>query len=309
MVVQQFSPYDVIADIAPGTIVIIGGLILIPGNQLTGISVTTGTLLFIGSYPVGRVIHALGSLAEDLTLEIPQLLSRPFAHLIPGEISDRRARYISLAYIITVGFSIIIIPVGSPFQIISIPAAGVTSGLLVLVISNIRDQASVWESATAELSSNFVADTFQSVAQEMDSSIMISSDRQQEAEQYGQAVLFGEQTLYGKYNTLTTFWRNIWLSMTLLGILGFCAAITEQIYNNKSFIPISEITADINRFLRAPLLYEPSILNQIISEHGVQFYLLYTGGAFGFTAVAAWRYHIYQRRRDTAFIHEINRRF
>lgn len=285
---QQFSAYDVVVDITPGATAIVMGTLLLPADlmsQIISAPALTGVIALLVSYPIGRLIHATGSYYEShieyfsMSTDVTSTLYRLNIWEAQGNVNIREI----LQGMVKMIFALLFIP-----------------GFVILTaVTDIRDVESVWDISDVDgLSVPTAVQTFKSLAREIygddvDSwpPVAVSFE---ETQLYGQSVLFSAKTLYGKYDMLTTFYRNLWIVAASVSTIS----ILVSYWHLLIILEFEGLAAPawIPRVFLAP-------------PNNIGYHLLIAVFALIGGYLLGLRYTDFQERRDRAFIHDLHREF
>ncbi|WP_157572936.1 hypothetical protein [Halogranum rubrum] len=261
MPVQQFSAYDVIVDVIPGAIGLILVSTLLPKsafNSLTAYSpIVSGSALLVGGYFFGRIIHSFSSRIPDLA----------------GS-ANRRIRFDSLE---ETGFSPRLLRI---FRDILLFPLKLISGF------GDRSRLKNWfdkpEDSPTDVNHRTIYQVIEGLANKMgyqhkplpEPSSMIK---------YGENLLYGEDSLYMKYEMLSTFFRNI----SVLSILFSLASV--------SYWYIARWGQNIRFNNWDPQIALPP-----------EIYLFLGLFAFSIAAISYAQKTDFESRRDRAYINDLN---
>lgn len=220
MPLQQFSTYDVIVDIVPGGFffILLFGILPMEWTEfLVGNALIAGVSLLLGGYFAGRMIHGLSGFAvkANLDLNSPQLV----------ELFDE-----SVAIVL------------APPLLMSRNLAEVFKPFSHQFIQ--RDKILSWGNNDSSATDNQIEKWFEGKKENVPDSVdwrVVNSVRRQlfkemrsdpngtygpipdshpkAKRRYGENILYGENTLYHKYQMLVTFFRNTMMITLPFGLL------------------------------------------------------------------------------------------
>lgn len=263
MAIQKFALYDLIVDIIPGAILLVVLYSVAPTGlyeQFPGISssLVPGTVVILFSYPVGRIaVHGISSKIED------QLLS-----LYPSSLSNFINRKLSGKLI------------GAPSADVSRnkkpPSKEQSENSNILL----EDWFNNSETIPSDVSSSVVEDVHNGLK-----NIGGSETNPVALRRYGENILFSRETLYGKYEILSTFYRHMtFVSLSASLIYLFYLVLHRSGYSSQL---VSGGSAPISDWSLAP-----SVVLLV--------------GALGTFYLCLWRWKDWNKSRNRAFINDLH---
>lgn len=179
MQIQQFTLYDVIADIVPGgTALIVFYSVSLGGSTFQNTNpIFVGGILLLGGFFVGRIGHSLGSLGEkqygdsesSSSFETPEDCPQPIVRAVELELSNRLS-----------------------------------------ALNQDEESENEEESVKADGGENC-------------GQFDVHTKRK-----YGESILYGEHTLYRKYEMLSTFFRNSLVLGLFVGVYVLGITVIDQ---------------------------------------------------------------------------------
>ncbi|CQH55177.1 uncharacterized protein HHUB_2194 [Halobacterium hubeiense] len=175
MPVSNLNLYDVLVDLIPGTFAVGIGVLLFGPGNLTTIS---GLFLLVAGYVAGRILHAIGSLLR------PAKLIAAVLAVIYGDDVDGKGKVRFVRSRIKAAFE------GNNDDSGLERAGSVDDEVVIEVVAKLEKRMSGTQTEG-------------------------KPDDIEPLRRFGEAFLYGRNTLYRKYEMLTTFYRSLWLVSVL----------------------------------------------------------------------------------------------
>lgn len=273
MSVQQFSAYDIVVDVVPGSVGLIAAVLLLPQPALSYVTslsgVVSGITLLIGGFFFGRVVHSLSSTVPEY--ERLQEVSESYAH--DDDDLDEDTSLTTRVALTLARFS---------------PELG-SLILLIQYVTGMSDNSNLedWLRGTTDppedVDTLVVSRVRRSLCSKMGHPEGALPVHPSGMVKYGQNILFSRNTLYTKYEMLSTFFRNV-------SFLLFLFSLTSAIY---ALVSLTEPGAVLRSFV-VSLPFSPTI------------YLVFSTAGFLLSMIARSRKKEFERRRDRAFIYDLH---
>lgn len=210
MQVPQLTLYDFLADFLPGAVALglLSTILWLAGSSGPPLTASTGIVIVVTSYPVGRSIHAVAGQAE-----IKELRKQTFDNFVFALESTRHnASLIDSDVAVREEPSVV-------ERLNSVHDSEESDGMLL----NDWIDKEVVDTFTASDNRESCNKTTNGIS---DSSAVISTadiDWGEKSfgqlQRFGFSELFDKSTLYQRYNILETFYRNLWLVSTYFSLL------------------------------------------------------------------------------------------
>ncbi|ELZ15983.1 hypothetical protein [Natrinema limicola] len=234
MRIPQLTLYDFLADFLPGAVALglFGSLLWLAGFFEPPIITSTGIVLVVTSYPVGRSIHAATG-----QIEIKKLRERTFDKFVFTLESTR-----SSADLLEPDMAIVKKP--------SVRKRLNPESDCDCEISNKRClndwiDEQVMEAFTESDDNESTDGIPQSVAAISTADIQWAEMSYGQLQRFGFSELFDASTLYHRYNILNTFYRNLWLVSAYFSILFFTVGLVDILAPAPLWIRLSIIATGI----------------------------------------------------------------